>query len=196
MNKIDTILEEKYGAFRKEKGYLFNGVLSKFSSAIYLNVLFIEPKYKENISYLKSNGVYIPKEVDEFYQQYNGLALFSHSLAIFGYITSLDMGYTPLGMQRMNMMTRLKNKSWDDNYLSIGKYSSFDFCLSKKGKDNNIYVIERRTCKLVRTFCSFNELLDYCINKLSKLYDKEGYKINRPSGSDSWLDNMSLENIF
>ena len=196
MNNIYDFLKQKYGTWKSEKKYSYNGVLSKYSDTSYLNVLFVNPEYKNNIAFLKSNGIIIPKEIDEFYRKYNGIALFSQSFVVFGYITSIDMGYTPLGMQRMNMMIRLKNRAWDDSYVSIGEYANFDFCLKKKDQSGTIFVIDRKTCHIKRTFNSFSELLEYSVVELSKLYDKDGYKLDRPASSDSWLDNISLENIY
>ena len=193
---FDKALELRYGSFKKEKDYFYNGVLLYYSNSSYLNILFNKSEYKNNISRLKENGIVVSESIEKFYKQYNGISLFSQSFVIYGCASSIEKGYTPLDMNRMNTLLKLKNRSWDNSYYAIGEYSNFAFCLKRNDKAGSIFVVEKRSFRQIRTFTNLDDFFIYCIEELSKLYDKDGYKKNRPSSSTSWLDNMSFENIF
>ena len=193
MKRVLLELEQRYGSWRKEKNYLFNCVLTRYSSSIYLNVLFNEPEYKKNIEYLKSQNIEIDNSIKGFYEAFNGITLFSHSLVIFGYVNSLERGYTPLNMESMNVRIKAKNRQWDCDYCSIGEYSKFDFCLKRRDKQGTIYVINRFDNRLVRTFPNLDSLLEYAVSKLMQRYDQSGLKLGSPEQSKNWMDNMSLE---
>lgn len=197
MKKIIEQLEDLYGPWRREKDYLYNCVLSKYSDKIYLNVLFINSEYKKNISFFNQNKITLSSELQSFYKNYNGITLFSHSFVIYGYVETLEPGYTPLNLATQNMRIRVKNKAWDDNYVSIGKYGKYDFCLKRSDRSEKIYVIDRFTTKIKTTFSSFDQLLDYCVKKISTLYDQNGLKKTAPNNSKIWADNMCVnEEIF
>ncbi len=196
MKRVKNVLESEYGKWFKEKNYLCNCILNHFSNETYLNVLFDKPEYKKNIEYLKKNGIEISRSIDNFYKEYNGVSLFSHSLVIYGYINNLEMGYTPLNAESMNLRIRARNKQWNDEYISFGEYSRFNFCLKRKDKSGTVYIINRFDNQLIRTFSDFDELLEYAIDKLIKLYDINGIRKNIDKSSKSSLDNRSTEEIF
>lgn len=194
MFAIDAELEQKFGSWKREKNYLYNCVLDKYSNKIYLNALFCEPELKKNIGFLKTEHIEITKDISKFYEKYNGITLFSHSFVIYGFINSIEAGYTPLGLERMNMQLRFYNKLWDNNYISIGEYSDYAFCLKRRDRTGTLYVINKENNNFVKTFSSLNDLLEYCITRLARLYDENGYKIG--SRGRNWMDNQSFENIF
>ncbi len=197
MKKIIEELGKAYGPWMRCADYMYNCVLTKYSNNIYLNALFVEPEYKNNVSYLEKNGVIVGDDLKDFYKTFNGITLFSHSFVIFGYIETSRKGYCPLNAASMNLRIRFDNKSWNDNYFSIGEYGKYDFCLKRKDASKTIYIIDSSSNIIVKTFSSFNQLIEYSVKKLMALYDQNGLRKNAPKNSNSWLDNMSVhDNIF
>lgn len=195
MENIIKQIQNKYGSWQKEKNYYYNCVLKDYGPTIYLNIVFNEQKYRENISFLNQNGVFVPEQLKAFYEKWNGFAFFTHSFEIYGFCDNMDNVYRPLDLSKMNWMLRAQYK-WPDELVSFGTYGVYEFCLKKRDKSSVIYITRRDTCKVVNTFDNFVSLIEFCFSAVDKMYDKEGYKCDTPRNTRNWTRNRYVANIF
>ena len=193
MNTI-SVIEHKYGSFVKVGAYFCNCKIQGTSN--YLNYLFVQPNISNIITFFEHKDLRLESDLKDFYKQFNGLSFFMHSLVIYGFTDALISGPAPLDIRSMNRFLSSRNPNWDEGYISIGCYSSYEFCLKSGIKSGNIFVVERSSNKIIAKFCSFNEILSYCLNKISSFYQSNGLKNNLNYPLKKWTDNMSFENIF
>ena len=191
-------VESKWGKFIDEDQYYIKQCnLAVYSPRTFLNVLF-KPVPEDNYKRIKNLGGYdIPKELKKFYKSYNGIMLFSQTLRIYGVsVENLSSSYSTLDFVVENTMVRKNNPSWDDNMVSFGYYGSrYRFCYHRK-KMKEIYVIDRNTLKVVHTFKSISDTLEYYVTKLMDMYDENGMKIGKDKNEkDTPLMNISMEEI-
>lgn len=189
------LLETKYGSWKKEKKYFFNCEQFKYRNPTRLNLIYNEPKYNQNLAFLSKENVVCGSDLLEFYKNYNGLSFFQHSFVIFGYQPSLEIGYVPLDMASMNRNLKIRHKNWNNDFVSIGEYGKYDFCLYKGDNQGTIYIVDRETSKIANKFKTFNDLIEYSVAKLLTMYDKDGYKIG-VSKNTVPIHNISLEDIY
>lgn len=196
MDNMFLKLEKKYGKWNKEKKYLYNCVMPQFRN-VYLNILFIDSEYRKIKETFERHNLEMSNSIKKFYKEYNGVSLFGQSFVIFGHVEKVEMGYTPLGIDRMNTMLRVKNTSWDNDFVAIGECSKLNFCLKRKDKSGTIYIINRFNNNIVKKFSSFDEMMKYFIEKLLKIYNSNGILTTRLKEPKNIYDNMcSYEDLF
>lgn len=187
---------KKYGVLKKQKGCMVQcEVFGKADQ--FLNVFFnsIQPKeYKKVEKLLLCN---IPKELGDFYKEYNGISLFSTSLQIYGISQHDDFeGIDTLDIMKQNINSKLfiKCPQFSDMFI-FGSYGYYCFCY-KKNYDGNIYVIGTREKKIVHTFSTLNELFNHYVEHLIAEYDANGLKLHpEKSRIGSYDENVSYEFI-
>ena len=187
---------KKYGATKKQKGGTVQGEISG-KPGQFLNVFFDNIKLKE---YKKVENLLlcnIPQELINFYKAYNGISLFSTSLQIYGISQYDDFEeLDPLDIMKQNMNSKLfiKCPQFSDMFI-FGSYGYYCFCY-KKIYDGNIYVIGTREKKVVHSFSTLDQLLNYYIEHLSAEYGSEGIKLHpEESHIGSYDENVSYEFI-
>ena len=194
MDFIKTL--KKYGMLKKQKGGTvqceISGKPGQFLNMFFDNIKLKEYKKVENL--LLCN---IPKELMGFYESYNGISLFSTSLQIYG-ISQYDdfdiLDTLDIMKQNVNSKLFIKCPQFSDMFI-FGSYGYYCFCY-KKVPDGKIYVIGTREKKIVHTFLTLDELLNYYIERLSVEYNANGIKLHPEQNRiGSYDENVSCEFI-
>ena len=194
MNFVKTL--KKYGILKRQKNCMVQcEILGKTNQ--FLNVFFDSIQYKE---YKKVENLLlcdIPKDLNDFYKEYNGISLFNTSFQIYGISQRDDFEeFDTLDIMKQNMNSKLfvKCPQFSDMFI-FGSYGYYCFCY-KKNYDGSIYVIGTREKKVVHTFSTLDELLNYYIERLTNEYSENGIKLHpEKSRIGSYDENVSYEFI-
>ena len=187
---------KKYGTIKKQKNCKVQcEILGK--PAQYLNVFFDSinlKEYKKVENLLLCN---IPKELSAFYKEYNGVSFFNTSFQIYG-ISRYDdfdiLDTLDIMKQNINSKLFIKCPQFSDMFI-FGSYGYYCFCY-KKVPDGKIYVIGTREKKIVHTFSTLDELLNYYIERLAVEYNANGIKLHPEKNRiGSYDENVSYEFI-
>ena len=187
---------KKYGAFKKKEGGTVQCEI-RGKDDQFLNIFFDKIKLKE---YKKAEELLlcnIPKELSDFYSDYNGISLFDTSLQIYG-ISQYDsfdkLDTLDIMKQNMNSKLFIKCPQFSDMFI-FGSYGFYCFCYKKK-YDGNIYVIGTRERKVVHSFSTLDKLLNYYIEHLTDEYNSDGIKLHPEENRiGSYDENVSYEFI-
>ncbi|MBQ7233169.1 MAG: SMI1/KNR4 family protein [Bacillales bacterium] len=194
MDFIKTL--KKYGVLKKQKGCMVQCEISG-KPGQFLNVFFDSIKFKEYKKVEKLLLCSIPKELNDFYKEYNGISLFSTSFQIYGISQRDDfeeLDTLDIMKQNMNSKLFIKCPQFSDMFI-FGSYGYYCFCY-KKNYDGNIYVIGTREKKIVHTFSVLDEFFNYYIEHLIAEYDANGLKLHpEKSRIGSYDENVSYEFI-
>lgn len=187
---------KKYGVFKKQKDCTIQcEILGKPEQ--FLNIFFNAIKHEE---YKKVENLLlcsIPKELSDFYKEYNGISLFNTSFQIYGISQHDDLDELDtldIMMQNMNSKLFVKCPQFSDMFI-FGSYGYYCFCY-KKNYNGNIYVIGTREKKIVHNFSTLDGLLNYYIEHLSAEYSSNGVKLHPDKNRiGSYDENVSYEFI-
>lgn len=196
MTNIVKRLEAKWGAFEKDNYYLKQCDMSKGRKASYLNVLF-NPLDRSKYNFAeKMLDCKLHPELEKFYKNYNGIMLFFESLRIYGLETGNDAIYDSCDIVEQNVNEGLQYISKDfSNMIVFGYYSSCLFCYDKTKLDS-IYVIDKNQAKIIHSFKTIDELLNYYLDYLIDEYNNDGKKIHyNPEFEGLPMANISTELI-
>ena len=135
-------------------------------------------------------------ELEQFYQQFNGIMLFFESLRIYGLETEEKALYTSCDIVVQNENEGLRYTSDEFSHMIVfGYYASCLFCYDKEKMDA-VYVIDTKTEKIVHVFKSIKDLLNYYLDYLIDEYDASGKKIHyNPKYKGLPMANISTEFI-
>lgn len=196
MNTLINRLESKWGSFERDQHYLKQWDTSGGRKNSYLNILFNPAAF----SSLQLAKEYFKCEFHpsllKFYEQYNGIMLFSESLRIYG-IESNDAGlYDPYCIIAQNIDDNIQAYGEQfANFVVFGYYSSCLFCFDKTNFDS-LYVVDTEQEKIVYSFKSLAELLAHYVDYLIDEYDVCGKKIHYDKSLEGLpIANVSLEFI-
>lgn len=189
-------LELKWGPFETDQYYLKQWDTSLGQKKSYLNVLF-NPVAPSELQFPQDifKCAFHPSLL-KFYEQYNGIMLFSESLRIYGVEASDAALYDPYDIVAQNIDDNIQ--AYGEQFASFvvfGYYSSCLFCFDKTNLDA-LYVVDTERAKVVHTFASVSALLNYYVDYLIDEYDENGKKIHfDKSLAGLPIANVSLEFI-
>lgn len=175
MFNVKTFLTNKFCNFQKENHFLGQLRLTKLSEKLFLNVIF-QPIPTRYISLLtRDKDYYFPKEYIEMLKEYNGFTLFCHSILLYGMNQTEVRGYKITDIVEYNMLIRSKYPNFPTDYLALGRFKAYEFCIKKNDDSGNIYIINLFDGKKYCYFRNLNECIEYCVRKAADLYNEEGY---------------------
>lgn len=184
-------LESKWGSFETDQHYLKQWDTSNGKKKSYLNVLFNPVASSAIRSAQEAFSCTFHSSLLEFYEQHNGIMLFSESLRIYG-VEASDAGlYDPYDIIAQNIDDNIQayGKQFE-NYVVFGYYSSCLFCFDKTNLAA-LYVVDTEQEKVVYTFASITDLLNHYVDYLIDEYDQHGKKIH----FDKSLEGLPIANV-
>ena len=196
MKELITRLEQKWGAFETDQHYLKQWDTSNGSRKAYLNVLFNPAAQSELRFAEESLECKFPPSLCKFYEQYNGMMLFSESLRIYGIKANFSAPYIPYDIVKHNKLDDIHSYGTQFlNYVVFGYYSSCLFCFDKTNL-NLLHVVDKKQRKIVYSFANLSELLSHYVNYLIEEYSETGKKIHYDKRFEGLpIANVSLEFI-
>ena len=196
MQEITNRLAKKWGPFETDQHYLKQLDTSNGQKKSYLNILF-NPVAHSYLEFPQNifKCAFHPSLL-KFYEQYNGIMLFSESLRIYGVETSDAALYDPYDIVAQNIDDNIQAYGEQfANFVVFGYYSSCLFCFDKTNLES-LYVVNTEQARVVHTFASISELLKYYVDYLINEYDENGKKIHfDKSLAGLPIANVSLEFI-
>ena len=189
-------LEQKWGAFDRDKFFWKQRNVAKIAKDTFLNVLFIPIGDQPYRIFEERYHCRIPKELMEFYKHYNGIMLFSQSFRIFGVNIWGGTGYQTLdlGLENSRLYFHKRCPQYAD-MISFGYYAQWNFCFDRAKKESRIYVISRNNYELVHTFDGLQQLFDHYLPPLIAEYDDDGNKLHPKKDNGLPLYEISSEFI-
>ncbi len=130
-------------------------------------------------------GQPLPEPLRRFYTVFNGLDLFSSSLAIFGlranYSRSGDDAWQPFDITLPNVDERIDNAN--DDTVFFGSYEWDGSLLYMNAEDPSVYRCSRESVEPLNQWSTLEEALIQETRRLDALFDTKGRKIdeNRPT---------------
>lgn len=196
MKKIIDRLQNKWGCFEKDKHYLKQMDTSNGKKKSYLNILFNPVAHSEFDFAKKILNCDFHLSLLHFYEQFNGIMLFSESLRIYGVETNNNALYDSYDIVAQNEDDDIQGYGEQyANFIVFGYYSSCLFCFDKTNFDY-LYVFDTKQEKIVYKFKSLEELLTHYVDYLINEYDENGKKIHYDKNLEGLpLANVSLEFI-
>ncbi len=178
MNDYKTILQDRWGIFKKQGKYLSNCEMSFISKDARLNVFFdpVAPTKTEEYfaNVLKAE---LHPELKTFYKWTNGCRLFFASLSVYG-ITEEKCNdvFVPFDLDYEN---RNLSKTMPGNkyiyFASIG--GSYVFAYDKKSP-SKVYGMKVGSTEVLQTYEGFYDFFDHYFDALIDEYDDKGRKIH------------------
>lgn len=196
MNDLTSSLA-KFGSWSKLDNCVCQCPINYYENKIPLNIVFLPQNADDILEYLEKSKISLDRNTKLFYEKFGGLRLFTGSLTFYGIVKEKTHAYLPSDIGKMNAMLRLRNDGWKDSFVSLGHYAEFEFCLDAKRSESSVLVVNRKNMNVVNFFQSLEEVVQYCISKLSPLYSTDGMLIsNEKPDRRVWTQNICYKNIF
>ena len=176
MNTIKKLLESKWGTFTSERTFFKQCCIDEDE---YLNVIF-KPIVKKQYSYVGELLDWkMPSDFVSFYEECNGVSLFSESIRIYGAAIDDRDDYNTLEIVHENVISKLKKTMPQySDMIIIGAYGYYYFCV-KRNFDGKYYSIGANEKRIVHSFDGIETMLGYYVGKLMDEYDNSGVKIHK-----------------
>ena len=136
MEKIIDRLQSKWGCFEKDNHYLKQMDTSNGKKKAYLNILFNPIAQSEFVFAKIILNCDLHPNLLHFYEQFNGIMLFSESLRIYGIETNSNALYDSYDIVAQNEDDDIQGYGEQyANFVVFGYYSSCLFCFDKTNFD-------------------------------------------------------------
>lgn len=176
LKEIINQLEQKWGLFVDSDNSICNGTLKYMESNLKFNYIFKPISKDKYFGFATNSNITIPNELLSIYSECNGFRLFLSSLSIYGIQERKnEMEPYDLRVENNNSHTRLKGKY--PNHLIFGAFGRDYLFAYDLAENNKIKCISIEYECVVKIFCSLEELLNFFIFRMMKLYDSECRKI-------------------
>lgn len=176
LKEVINQLEQKWGPFADAENSICNGTLEYMESGLKFNYIFKPISKGKYFDFAANNNTTIPDELLSIYSECNGVRLFLSSLSIYGIQErKCEMEPYDLGVENGNSHIRLKGEY--PGHLIFGAFGR-DYLLAYDLRgDDKIKCISIEDGNIVKIFCSLEELLDFFVLRMMKLYDSKCRKI-------------------
>lgn len=160
----------------------------------YLHIIFNPIKQKELDLLIREIGVELPHDYIRLIKLYNGLILYSGTLAIYGFGREL-MNETLQVNRNPNYEFPYHLSDYNQNItinrqLIIGSFDDMRLVYKLQDTENNVYLLDSKD-KIMSCWRNLDEAISHLLDKLANLYDQNGivknpkiigkYVFNRPS---------------
>ncbi len=160
----------------------------------YLHIIFNQIKDNELDFLISELGVELPNDFIRLLKLYNGLILYSGTLAIYGFGRELMNGNLQVNRnpnyEFPYHLTDYNQNITNNKQLIIGSFDDMRLVYKLKDTENNVYLIDSKD-KILNSWRNLDEAISYLLDKLTNLYDQNGivknpkiigkYIFNRPS---------------
>ncbi len=107
----------------------------------------------------------------------NGMDLFHSNLSILGLRKKKEMKYYERYFQPSDIIVENLGRYKQNEYIKFATYKEGYDVYFKSGNENNVYIMEQKTDRIVKEYTDFYEWLSYTINKLSQYFNLSGQLI-------------------
>lgn len=126
-------------------------------------------------------GRKLPKALEGFFGEYNGMHLFAASLSLYGlresYVRRGDAARQPFDIEDANRLERPQGTP--DDVVFFGFYDWDGSQLAMSLGSPRVHRIKQDSVKVLTEWPTFDAMLSSEINRLSMLHDDEGRRISR-----------------
>lgn len=160
----------------------------------YLHIIFNPIKEKELEILIKEMGVNLPTDYIRLLKLYNGLVLYSGTLAIYGFGRELIDGMTQVN-RNPNYEYPFHLSDYNQNLtstrqLTIGTFNDMKIIYNLQDNGNYVYLLDSKD-NLISQWNNLENAISELVNEISNLYDEQGivknpkivgnYVFNRPA---------------
>lgn len=170
LDKVIDQLEQKWGPFADAGNSICNGTPEYMGSGLRFNYIFKPISTEKYFAFAANDHLTIPDELLSIYSECNGVRLFLSSFSIYGIQErKSEMEPYDLGIENSNSLIRLKGKY--PRHLIFGAFGRDHLLAYDLMGENKIKCINIEDGHIVKMFCSLEEVLDFFVPRMVKLYD-------------------------
>lgn len=176
---VKAQLCEKWGGWEKENTYEFIGNPGYLKDGLHFSYIFTSIGTEQIISYADERKVVLTKEIQELFEECNGIRLFLSSFSLYGFQTGKEeMEPFDIRLENYNIHARMLENNCDvPEWFFIGSYGDYVFALDTMDSQC-IKCMENGHADIEMTFATLNELIHYFIPRLVDKYEKDFNKKN------------------
>ena len=172
MVDIIRIITDKWGGIIETPSYKVNGFPSYLDKSAF-NYLYKPIKMSLIDKQLKSKRIFLPRDIAEFYKNFNGVRLFLSALSIYGFVIKSEE-FVPYDffVENMRIHIEMFNNDCDiEKWFFFGSYAGAYVFAYDDTKEKKYICVERGKNVILKSFVSFEELMNFFITGIIPHYD-------------------------
>lgn len=171
---IKAQLCEKWGEWEKENTYEFIGNPGYLKDGLRFSYIFTPTGAEQIICYADECKVVLTEEIQELFEECNGIRLFLSSFSLYGFQTGEEeMEPFDIRTENHNIHARMQENNCDvPEWFFLGSYGDYVFAFD--ANDNQcIKCMENGYADVEMMFATVEDLLHYFIPRIVDKYEKD-----------------------